>query len=69
MTPRLCPALLGYLGRHARGMLWRLTGQSRPGEDGLYVSPPYVTGEGSPPLGGFPPLPCSEAFLRGEALR
>lgn len=74
MTAHLCPALLGYLGRHARGMLWRLAGQPRAAENGLYESPPYETGDGPPsPWGGFPPLPCSPehglAYLVGSLLR
>lgn len=63
----LCPAALAYLGRHAHGTLWHLVGQSRPEENGVYVSAPYVTGDGPRTWPGFPPLPCSPGYMLGRA--
>lgn len=62
----LCPAALAYLGRHAHGTLWHLVGQSRPEWNGLYVSAPYVTGDGPRTWPGVPALSWCPWDLFGD---
>ena len=45
---------------------WRMVGQSRPEQNGLYVSAPYVTGDGPRTWPGAPALSWSPWDLFGD---